>query len=147
MRCILSETKTAPKGSVWYDSVPVGIHTLQQTVTKMCKKTGFVGYYTNHSLRASAATCLYAAGVDDQLIAEKTGHRSSAIRAYKHTSEEQQQSVSDLTTVSASESKKVKSNESVSLGSAKEIKITAGDVTVNLKPLVQFWIYIVFFCS
>lgn len=69
--------------------------------------------YTNHSLRATAATRLYAAGVDEQLIAEKTGHRSS--------------------TVSASESKKVKSNESVSLGSAEEIKITAGDVTVNLK--------------
>lgn len=102
--------KTAPKGSVWYDSVPVGIHTLQQTVTKMCKEAGFDGYYTNHSLRATAATRLYAAGVDEQLIAEKTGHRSSAIRAYKRTSEEQQQSVSDLiqkqSTVSASKSKK-----------------------------------------
>ena len=26
-----------------------------------------------------------AAGVDEQLIAEKTGHRSSSVRAYKHT--------------------------------------------------------------
>lgn len=86
----------------------MGIHTLQQTVTKMCKEAGFDGYYTNHSLRATAATRLYAAGVDEQLIAEK--NRSSAIRAYKRTSEEQQQSVSDLiqkqSTVSASESKK-----------------------------------------
>ena len=103
------------------------------------QRVGFDGYYTNHSLRATAATRLYAAGVDEQLIAEKTGHRSSAIRAYKRTSEEQQQSVSELIqkqpTVSVSESKKVKFNESVSesIGSAKEINITAGDVTVNLK--------------
>ena len=73
-------------------------------------------------MRATAATHLYAAGVDEQLIAEKTGHRPSAIRAYKRTSEEQQQRVSDLI---QKQSKKVKSNESVSLGSAKEIKITA----------------------
>lgn len=69
----------------------MGIHTSQQTVTKMCKEAGFDGYYTNHSLRATAATRLYAGGGDEQLIAEKTGHRSSAIRAYKRTSEEQQQ--------------------------------------------------------
>lgn len=115
----------------------MGIHSLQQTVTKMWKEAGFDGYYTNHSLRATAATRLYAAGVDEQLIAEKTGHRSYAIRAYKRTSEKQQQNFSDLiqkqSTVSAADSKKVKSNESVSLGSAKEIKITVVDVTVNLK--------------
>lgn len=74
------------------------------------QKAGFDGYFTNHSLRATAATRLYAAGVDEQLIAEKTGYRCSAIREYKRTSEEQQQSVSDLiqkqSTVSASESKK-----------------------------------------
>lgn len=76
-------------------------------------------------------------GSTNNLSPKKTGHRSYAIRAYKCTLEEQQQRVSDLiqkqSIVSASESKKVKSNESVSLGSAKEIKITAGDVTVNLK--------------
>lgn len=62
----------------------------------MCKEAGFDGFYTNQFLRATAATRLYAAGVDEQLIAEKTGHRPSAIRAYKRTSEEQQQSVSNL---------------------------------------------------
>lgn len=96
----------------------------------MWKETGFDGYYTNHSLRATAATRLYGAGVDEQLVTEKTGHRSSAIRAYKRTSEEQQQSVSDLiqkqSTVSASESKKLKSNESVFLDQLKKLKLQLG---------------------
>jgi integrase len=78
----------------------------------MCKEAGFDGFFTNHSLRATAATRLYAAGVDEQLMAGKTGHRSSAIRNYKRTSEEQLQSVSNLiqkpTTMSPLEPKKVK---------------------------------------
>lgn len=103
----------------------------------MCKEAGFDGFFTNHSLRATAATRLYAAGVDEQLIAEKTGHRSSAIRNYKRTSEEQLQSVSDLiqipTKLSPPEPKKVKPNECVSFGSGKEINITSGDIKVNLR--------------
>ena len=50
----------------------MGVHTLQQTVKKMCSEAGFEGQFTNHSLRATAATRLYAAGVDKQLIAKKT---------------------------------------------------------------------------
>ena len=69
-------------GPCWYMDVPVGVHTLQQTVKKMCSEAGFEGQFTNHSLRATAATCLYAAGVNEQLIAEKTGHRS-AYKAYE----------------------------------------------------------------
>jgi integrase len=34
------------------------------------------GRYTNHSLRATTATRLYQAGVEEQLIMERTGHRS-----------------------------------------------------------------------
>ena len=35
-------------------------------------------------------------GVDEQLIAEKTGHCSSSVRAYKRTSDEQQQQLSEI---------------------------------------------------
>ena len=52
-------------------------------VKKMCSEAGFEGRFTNHSLRATAATRLYAAGGDEQLITEKAGHRSSSVRAYK----------------------------------------------------------------
>ena len=34
------------------------------------------GYKTNHSLRVSAATRFYKAGIDEQLIMERTSHQS-----------------------------------------------------------------------
>ena len=63
----------------------------------VCKSAGIEGYKTNHSLRATAATRLYSSGVDEQLVMERTGHRSTeGIRSYKRTSSEQQQAVSDI---------------------------------------------------
>ena len=75
---------------------PVGVQTQQEAVKKMCKEGGIVRNFTNHSLRVIAATRLYAAGVDEQLIAEKTGHRSNAIRAYKRTCDKQQMKLSKI---------------------------------------------------
>ena len=77
-----------PTESVWFDNIPVGVHRLQDTVARLCKVAGFTGYFTNHSLRATAATRLYSAGVDEQLISEKTGQRSLALRSYKRTSDD-----------------------------------------------------------
>ena len=108
---------------------PVGVHTLQQIVKKMCNEAGFEGQFTNHSLRATAATRLYAAGIDEQLIAEKTGHRSSSVRAYKRTSDEQQQQLSTILHGDRGNSfgeKKVKKDENEEGGKNKEIEIEAG---------------------
>ena len=42
-------------------------------------------------------TRLYQAGVDEQLIMEKTGHRSlEGVRSYKRTNMEQQENLSDI---------------------------------------------------
>ena len=38
----------------------------------MCKQAGIPGYHTNHSLQATAATRLYHAGVDEQMVMERT---------------------------------------------------------------------------
>lgn len=54
----------------------------------------FAGFFSNHSLRASCATRLFNAGVDEQLIARQTGHRSSAIRAYKRPTPHLERTVS-----------------------------------------------------
>ena len=63
----------------------------------MCKAAGICGFKTNHSLRATAATRLYQAGVDEQIIMETTGHKSTnGVRCYKHTSAQQKESVSDI---------------------------------------------------
>ena len=72
-------------------------HTINNTMSKVCKAAGIVGFKTNHSLRATAATRLYQSGVDEQLIMEKTGHRSlEGVRSYKRTSTEQREALSDI---------------------------------------------------
>jgi len=43
------------------------------------KSAGITGNYTNHSLKATAVTCL--AGVDEQLIIQRTGHLSTAVQS------------------------------------------------------------------
>lgn len=62
----------------------------------MCKQAGFEGFYSNHSLRATATTRLFNQGVDEQLICETTGHRSNAVRSYKRTSDEQKNEISEI---------------------------------------------------
>ena len=57
----------------------------------------YSGIQTNHSLRATAATRLYLSGIDEQLVMERTGHRSTeGIRSYKCTTMEQKEVVSDI---------------------------------------------------
>ena len=50
----------------------------------------------NYSLRALAATRLFAANVDEQLIKLKTDHTSDAVRSYKRVSDEQLSCMTDV---------------------------------------------------
>ena len=57
----------------------------------------YPGFHTNHSLRATAATRLYHAGVDEQMVMEHTGHRSlEGVRTYKRISKQQRAALSDI---------------------------------------------------
>ncbi|CAG2243750.1 unnamed protein product [Mytilus edulis] len=76
----------------WFCKVPVGHNTLQKTVKRLCTAVGLEGKRTNHSLRASTATRLYQAGVEEQLIC----HRSNAVRSYKRTANFQQNESSEI---------------------------------------------------
>ena len=88
---------TKPTPTCWYSNQPVGHNKLSQTVSRLCKQAGIHGYKTNHSLRVTTATRLYASGVDEQLVMERTGHRSlDGVRTYKRTSNEQQVAISDV---------------------------------------------------
>ena len=78
-------------GSVWYRDAPVGENRMRCFVKDLCKKAGIPGYYTNHSLRATGCTCMYNSDLDEQVIQEISGHRSSAVRSYKRTCEKQKQ--------------------------------------------------------
>ena len=86
---------SVPNGDIWYSCQPCGIYCLQKVVKKMCVKAGITGRHSNHSCRATSATHLYKQGCDEQLICEKTGHHSVAVRSYKRTSNEQLRNVSE----------------------------------------------------
>ena len=86
-----------PTDECWFLNKPVGHTTLDCTVARLCKNAGIPGFQTNHSLRATAATRLYEASVDEQLIMERTGHQSlEGVRSYKRTLKEQQEELSDI---------------------------------------------------
>ena len=55
----------------------------------MMSEAGVEGYYTNHSLRATAVSRLFQNDVDDKLIKGVIGHRSDALQGYKGETEEQ----------------------------------------------------------
>lgn len=81
----------------WYTNRPLGKNQLSAVVKNMCTAVGIQGNKTNHSLKATCATRLYQANVDEQLIMERTGHRSTAgVRAYKRTSDIQLQNCSAI---------------------------------------------------
>ena len=76
------------KKDCWYKASPVGHGKLAEVVPRLMKSAGIEGYFTNHSLRVTAATRTYDAQLDEATIMSKTGHRSvDGVRAYKRTSE------------------------------------------------------------
>ena len=84
----------SPTATCWYSKQPIGDSNLESTVARLFKTAG---YYTNHSLRATATSRLYQAGVDKQLAIERTGHRSvDGVRSYKRTSDEHWLALSNI---------------------------------------------------
>ena len=119
--------------------------TLDKAVRRMCSLSGIAGFRTNHSLRATTATRLYQAGVDEQLVMEKTGHRSvEGVRSYKRTSEHQQQQFSDIlsgfnnpTTPTTSlsliqPSQQLSETQSVEQGKSGDMSINCSSTSKNL---------------
>ena len=92
-----SATPSDPE-SPWYESIPVGKETLRTMLPNMCDKAG-IERKTNHSLRATGATEMFATNVPEKLIQSRTGHRSvKALRLYERPSHDQHQAVSKVLT-------------------------------------------------
>ena len=92
-----STTPSIPD-SPWYESIPVGKETLRTMLANMCSRAG-IEKKTNHSLRATGATEMFAANVPEKIIQSRTGHRSvEALRVYERPSIDQQQAVSNVLT-------------------------------------------------
>ena len=67
---------------------------LKTYMPDIAAESGLRVHYTNHSLRATAATRINNTGVPEKLIAEKSGHNSlKALCVYECTSEVQEKSV------------------------------------------------------
>ena len=78
-----------------YGNQPVGINKLKSMIKIICSRAGLVGNFTNHSGKRTCATQLYMAGVDEQDIMARTGHRSEkGVRKYKQACEAVQKRVS-----------------------------------------------------
>ena len=82
----------------WFSNAQIGENKLSKMVKEMFKQVG-IDDKTNHSLRATGATCLYSANVPEKIIQQRTGHQSlKCLRTYKHTSDEQHLAVSTILT-------------------------------------------------
>ena len=70
---------------------------LAGTVKRLCQEAGLTGHFTNHSLRPTAATRLFEADVDEQLIMLRTGHsRTSGVKSYRRFGEKLKSVPSDV---------------------------------------------------
>ncbi len=80
-----------PPGKVtahtWYQDRPLGINAIAKVVNTLMTRAGIPGRFTNHSLRVTAATRMFNAGVEEQVVKERTGHKSDAVHAYKRMSD------------------------------------------------------------
>jgi integrase len=75
----------------------IGINTLTTLTSKMCKDAGLEGNFSSHSGKRTCATNLYQAGISEELIMQRTGHRSiEGVRTYKRPSSEMLREVSSV---------------------------------------------------
>ena len=82
---------------MWYENSAVGKEKLRTFLSSMCAEAGIrTEGITNHSLRATGTTAMFAANVPEKIIRSVTGHRSTALQLYERPTEEQQKSVSNL---------------------------------------------------
>ena len=69
--------------STWYENKAMGKNTLGSMMQKMSEAANLSRTYTNHCIRATAATVLSAAGVDSRNICAITGHKNeSSLKSY-----------------------------------------------------------------
>ena len=63
-------------------------------VKHLATAAGLAGKFTNHSLRATAASRMYQAGIPEKFIKEITSHKSDAVHCYEQTLDSMKRKVS-----------------------------------------------------
>ncbi|XP_033741792.1 zinc finger MYM-type protein 2-like [Pecten maximus] len=131
-----------------FSSQVVGVNKLSTIVKTMCTKAGIQWNFSNHSGKRTCATSLFQSGVDEQLIMQRTGHRSTAVRDYKRTSSVQEKEISPLleppskhckmsfqdalSVFGASDTNEIKTEITVT-SKSNELNLNNCTVTINLK--------------
>ena len=85
-----------PLPTQWYAGQVIGTNTISKVVSEIMEKGDILGFFTNHSLRRSAGTRLFRAGVDRKLVKEVTGHKSDAVDNYQITGHDQRKVISKI---------------------------------------------------
>ena len=81
----------------WFMAAPIGKNLLAKMVPTMCEEANIVGKKTNHSLRVAGASSLFAAGIPERVIQQRTGHRSlDGLRTFERVTEDQNVEVSKI---------------------------------------------------
>ena len=125
----------------------VGVNTLKNVLPSLSKESGIGMRYTNHSLRATAITRMFNYGVEEKIIAETSGHKSTkALRVYEHPSEQQMKQVTSVINQSemvvdqnlSKADVKIHDNSTAQVGSAKQSGVhpdfsgTFSNCTINV---------------
>ena len=127
-----------PKENCWFKKAAVGHNKLADVVCQLMRSANIKGYFTNHSLRATAVTRLYEAEIDEATIMECTGHRSTdGVRAYKRESRKLKEISSNV----LNQCKKMKVETSCETENAastsKDTTVSAVSETENISPTVN----------
>ena len=90
------QTTPLDDGSPWFAASPCGRNNLGGMMKQICGDAN-ISLKTNHTLRATGTTRMFAAHVPEKIIQQRTGHRSlDSLRKYERTSLEQQRAVSSV---------------------------------------------------
>lgn len=85
------------KNGVKFGEQPIGVNKLSSIMKTMCADAGVEGYFTNHSGKRTCATTLYQAGIPEQEIMYRTGHRSvESVRKYKRAADDMLKDISNV---------------------------------------------------
>ena len=74
----------------------LGINSIYPIFNRLAEVAGLPkGHYKNHSGRASSCTCVFRDTLDKQVICHVSGHRSNAVRIYKHLTDDVRRAASE----------------------------------------------------
>ncbi|XP_061187163.1 uncharacterized protein LOC133195333 [Saccostrea echinata] len=89
--------ENGPDNELRFSQQAIGVNKLAAIMKTMFLEAGIPGYFTNHSGKRTLATTLYQAGVPEQEMMERTGHRSvESVRKYKRPSTDMLKDISNL---------------------------------------------------